>query len=64
MPDNYDDNECNLTICSLIRQAITLEENYEEILLQSDEVDLRINLWKYSINICKIDDKGMPCTCT
>jgi hypothetical protein len=64
MPDRSNNKQVDSTICSLVEQAIALENDYKEMLLQCDEVDLRIKLWRDSINICKIDTKGMPCACT
>jgi hypothetical protein len=60
MPDISDGNRVDYTICSLVADAITLEKNYKEMLLQGDEVDRRIKLWRDVINICMVDSKGMP----
>jgi hypothetical protein len=59
MLDASEDNQYDSPVCSLVRQAIMLEKNYKEMLLQSDEVDLRIKLWRDAIEICKIKSKGM-----
>jgi hypothetical protein len=52
----------NWAVYSLVDQAIVLEKNYKQMLHQEDEVDLRIQLWRNAIKICKINTKGMPLT--
>jgi hypothetical protein len=39
--------------------AIMLEENYKEMLHQGDEVDLRVQLWRDAIEICKSHSNSM-----
>jgi hypothetical protein len=58
MRDPSDDNQLNSSIYLLTKQAILFEENYKEMLLQGDEVDLRIQLWKDAIEICKVDTES------
>jgi hypothetical protein len=41
------------TICALVKHAIVLEKDYKEMLHQGDEVDLRVQLWRDAIEICK-----------
>jgi hypothetical protein len=50
------------TVCSLVKQAILLEKNYKEMLLQGDEVNLRIQLWRGAMEICKAESEGVSCT--
>jgi hypothetical protein len=59
MLDPSDDNCPNSPICVLVKQAILLANNYQEMLLQSDEVDLRIKLWRDAIDICEINSERM-----
>jgi hypothetical protein len=59
MFDPSDDNCPDSTGCALVKQAIVLETNYREMLLQGDEVDLRIKLWRDAIEICKIGSKSV-----
>jgi hypothetical protein len=61
MSDPSDDKlEClDSTVCILVTQAIALERNYEEMLHQGDEVDLRIKLWRDAIEICKGKSESM-----
>jgi hypothetical protein len=58
-----DDNCLDSVVCSIVKQAILLEENYNDMLLQGDEVDLRIQLWRDTIDICKTDPKRTSCIC-
>jgi hypothetical protein len=57
------DNWLDSTVCSLVKQAIALEESYKEMLPQGDEVDYRIKLWGDAIEICKIDSRSTSHTC-
>jgi hypothetical protein len=59
MLDPSDSNSLESTIYVLVKQAIVLENNYREMLLQGNEVDLRVNLWRKVIEICKSDSEGM-----
>jgi hypothetical protein len=59
MWDPSDDNCPDSTICALVKQAIVLEKNYKEMLLQGDEVDLRIKLWRDAIEICENNSESM-----
>jgi hypothetical protein len=61
MPDLFDDNLLDSAVYSLVKQAIGLETNYKEMLLQGDEVDIRIKLWRKVIDICKTEFKGRSC---
>jgi hypothetical protein len=47
-----DTQQC-LTACDLVERAVKLEENYKQMLLQDDEVNLRIQLWRKALEICK-----------
>jgi hypothetical protein len=53
-----DDNHTDMVIRSFGEQAVTLEKNYKEMLLQNDEVDRRIQLWRDVIEICKVESKS------
>jgi hypothetical protein len=48
-------------IYSLVEQAIILENNYKEMLLQGEEVDQRIRLWKAALEICKNERESKSC---
>jgi hypothetical protein len=52
MVDSSDDN-VDLDTRFVARQALVLEMNYKEMIIQGDEVDLRIKLWRDAIEICK-----------
>jgi hypothetical protein len=59
MSDPSDDHCVDSTVCALVKQAITLEKNYKEMLYQGDEVDLSIKLWRDAIEICKSSSESM-----
>jgi hypothetical protein len=59
MSDPSDDNCPDFTVCVLVKQAIVLEKNYKEMLLQGNEVNLRVKLWTDAIEICKMNSKSM-----
>jgi hypothetical protein len=59
MPDSFDSNWLDSTVCLLVKQAIVLDKNYKEMLIQSDEVDIRIKLWRDAIRICKLEHNSM-----
>jgi hypothetical protein len=58
MLDPSDDNRLHSTICSIAKKAIVLEKDYKGMLVQGDEVDLRIELWKDAVELNKIDSKS------
>jgi hypothetical protein len=64
MSDTFEDVQLDPAICSLVRQAIVLAQNYKEMLLQGDEVDLRIRLWRDALEICNVHCKGLSCIYT
>jgi hypothetical protein len=53
MPGLFHDNGPDYEVCGHVKQAIVLEENYKEMPLQGDEINLRIKLWSDAIEICK-----------
>jgi hypothetical protein len=59
MLDPSDDNRLHSTICSIAKKAILLERDYKGMLLQGDEVDLRIELWRDAVELSKIASKSM-----
>jgi hypothetical protein len=59
MLDLSDDSCLDSTICALVKQAIVLEEHYREMLHQGDEVDLRVQLWRNAIGICRTNSNSM-----
>jgi hypothetical protein len=62
MPGLFNDNGPDYEVCGHVKQAIVLEKNYKEILLQGDEINLRIKLWRDAIDICKSSYKRMLLT--
>jgi hypothetical protein len=62
MPDTFDENHPDSTVCLLVKRAIVLADSYEETLLQGDEVDFRIKLWRDAIDTCKVDSQSMSRT--
>jgi hypothetical protein len=63
MMDTPSENGLESTICSIVKQAGILEEDYKEMLLQGNEVDIRIKLWEDAIEICKIESTCMSRPC-
>jgi hypothetical protein len=61
MPDSRDCKQINPT-CSLVEQAIVLAGTYNEMLVQADEVNLRIHLWRESLESCRADSDSTSCT--
>jgi hypothetical protein len=59
MSDGFEPNQLELTLCSLVGEAIALEKNYKGMLMQGDEVDHRIQLWRDAVEICKIEPESM-----
>jgi hypothetical protein len=57
-----DDPQPKSTACSHVEEAIILKKNYKGMLLQGDEVDHRIQLWRDAIQICKVDRMHSECT--
>jgi hypothetical protein len=51
------------TVCSLVEQAIVLEQNYKEMLLQGDELDLHIQIWRDALKTCKAESECMSHIC-
>jgi hypothetical protein len=47
--------------CRNVQEAIKLEENYREMLFQGEEVDQRIELWRYAIASCEMDSACRSC---
>jgi hypothetical protein len=47
------------TILSLVDQGIALEQNYKGMLLQGDEVDQRIQLWRDAFKTCVANSESM-----
>jgi hypothetical protein len=62
MADSSKDNCLDSIVCALVKQAILLQKGYKEMLLQRDEVDLRVMLWTHAIEICNIDSRGTSLT--
>jgi hypothetical protein len=59
MSDPADVNSLDATIYSLVKEAIVLENYYKDMILQGDEVDRRIQLWRDAVEICKAETEGM-----
>jgi hypothetical protein len=47
------DTDLESSVSSLIEQAFTLETKYKGMLLQGDEVDERIQIWRKVLDVCK-----------
>jgi hypothetical protein len=61
MLDPSYENWPNSTAHTLVEQAVVLEKNYKEMLVQGDEVELRVSLWRDALEVCKINSKSMSC---
>jgi hypothetical protein len=62
MLDTFEDSWLDSTVCSVVEQAIAHEHCYKGMLLQGDDVDIRIELWREGIEICKMDFTSKSCT--
>jgi hypothetical protein len=50
------------TVRSLTEQAVALENSYKERLLQKEEIDQRIQLWRDTLEICEThSERGSYC---
>jgi hypothetical protein len=58
VPDPSDSSWLSSALHSLVEQAIMLEKSYKEMLIQGDEVDRRVQLWREAIAICKINSES------
>jgi hypothetical protein len=52
MPDSCNDEGQESEVYFIAEQAIALENRYQEMILQSSEVDQRIQLWRKALSIC------------
>jgi hypothetical protein len=49
----FNNDKRDSDICRIVEEAIVLEQSYKELLLQGDEVNQRIRLWRDAIELCK-----------